>query len=621
MRISRWSRSVAAGTGGVVIAALATTAAAQESTAGPGGPRPGPDATPGGVSASAPPRSGAGWTAEDAEDFWTAGRMESATPPPAAEAPAPGSAQPGGTAKTKTRAGTTATAPRARAAAATPSATSYKGARTIGVLYYVDSGMTAHSCTASVVHSPKGNLILTAGHCGPGKKHAFVPQYRTGKPAAQQPYGIWAVDRFFKDPRHTDTGPGSDLDFGFATLKPDKNGRPVERLTGANTLTRTPNYRVPVTVIGYPKAKYDPRDRAIKCRTTTSRLPGYKQLRMKCAGFHGGTSGSPWLMNFDERTQRGQVVGNLGGAGGGGSSSDISYAPFYDDQVFKLYDDAVADVAEVERPPLPYALGTGETWQHAKKLASGDYTGDGKADLLAVWASGEVTLHTGDGNGGFSAQRRLKAPNGTWKHAAAITGGDFAGTGRSDLFVRWSDGEVTLYPDVSAAGFGREVRLAKARSTWKHATQITAGRFSGNKRADDLVVRWSDGELTLYREAGDGFKKETRLQKPNATWKRAALLVGGDFTGGDRGDVLVRWSDGKLTLHQDVGTGGLGRKTQLRGASALWKHAKVATAGGYTAGGRPDDIVVRWSDGEVSLYADTTTRLGTERNLVPPRTT
>ncbi|WP_240659881.1 FG-GAP-like repeat-containing protein [Streptomyces sp. WAC 01529] len=506
------------------------------------------------------------------------------------------------------------------AAASVPKAeTGYAGSRTIGVLYYVDKGMATHNCTASVVHSPKGNLILTAGHCGNGDKYAFVPQYRTGKTPAQQPHGIWAVDRVFRDPRHTDYGPGSDLDFAFATVKPDKEGRQVEGVTGANTLTRTPGYQVAVTVVGYPSARNAPRDQAIKCRVKTTRLSGYKQLRMACGGFYGGTSGSPWLMDYDERTGTGKVVGNLGGVGGGGATDSVSYAPYYDGEVFKLYDDAVNDVGVVERPPLPASLGTGETWQHAKHLAGGDFTGDGKADLLVVWDDGKVTLNSGDGKGGFTGEARLKKANATWKHATTITGGDFTGDARSDLIVRWSDGEVTLYGDVSATGLGTETKLAAAGSVWKHAGQLTAGRFSGNKRIDDVVVRWSDGEVSLHTDVGAGLKKETRLRKANATWKRATLLAGGDFTGNASWDLVVRWSDGRRSLYQDVGAGGLGKETRTSASASLWKHAKAVTAGAYTANGRPDDLLVRWSDGEVSLYADTTTKLGREVNLVPPK--
>ncbi|GGS05508.1 hypothetical protein GCM10010252_50290 [Streptomyces aureoverticillatus] len=639
MRVSGWVRSVVVGVGGAV---LAVSAAGTVSASGAGtgaGPASalGAGSGPGGAATqSIPVQENPHWGVADAERFWTAARMEAATPPPPAKTDGagrtgsqklPGASGPAQYASpASTRATGATSTPATRTAAATPakrtpSATYYQGAKTIGVLYFVGKDLSAHSCTASVVHSAKGNLVLTAAHCGNGSKYAFVPQYRSDRSATKQPYGIWAVDRVFKDPRHTVKGPGSDLDFAFATLKADQRGRQVEQVTGANRLTRTPSYQVPVTVIGYPKAAYDAKDRAIKCRAKTTRLAGYKQLRMACGGFYGGTSGSPWLMNFDEKTKTGDVVGNLGGWGGGGASASVSYAPYYDGEVFKLYQDAVDGVAAVTRPPLPYSPGGGETWQHAKQLASGDYTGDGRADLIVVWTDGEVTLYTGDGKGGFSGERRLKAAKGTWKHATAVTGGDFTGSSKlSDLVVRWSDGEVTLYPDVSAAGFGKEIRLARAKSVWKHASQITAGRYSGNKRADDLVVRWSDGEVTLYRDlGGQKLKKQSRLHKPNAAWKRASLVTGGDFAGGANWDLLVRRDDGELTLHQDLSTRGTGKKTRLRAADARWKSVRAAAVGSYTANGRADDLIVRRGDGSLALYADTGAKLGAERGLVPPK--
>ncbi|MEU1016893.1 trypsin-like serine protease [Streptomyces sp. NPDC005898] len=621
MGISRWARALAMGIGGGL---LATSVTATAFAAAPAAPEstyedtPAPSPTKGdanedgpGRKKAVPKKSGAQWGAPAAERFWTAERMESATPPEGAT----------GRRTAEGPAGREASVRRGAVARGALRAETYpEGAKTIGVLYFVDKDMATHNCTASVVHSPKGNLVLTAAHCGNGNKYAFVPQYRTGKSPARQPNGIWAVDRVFRDPRHTDRGPGSDLDFAFATVKADRRGRQVEEVTGANTLTRTPGYQVPVTVIGYPSARNAPKDQAIKCRVKTARLPGYKQLRMACGGFYGGTSGSPWLMNYDERTGTGQVVGNLGGVGGGGATDAVSYAPYYDDEVFRLYDDAVGDVAVVERPPLPPTLGTGETWQYAKRLATGEYTGGGGADLLAVWADGEVTLHPGDGKGGFTAERRLVKPNATWKHATDVTGGDFAGTGLSDLLVRWSDGEVTLYQDVSAAGLGKETRLAAAGSAWKKAAQLTAGRFGAGEKSDDVVVRWADGEVSLYSDVDvRGFRKKTRLQKPDATWQRTALLTGGDFTGTGLWDLLVRWSDGERTVHKDVSTAGTGTRTRMGAPGALWKNAKVMTAGAYTGGGRPDDLIVRWSDGEVSLYADTTTKLGREVGLVPPK--
>ncbi|MFD0384007.1 trypsin-like serine peptidase [Streptomyces stramineus] len=213
----------------------------------------------------------------------------------------------------------------------------------VGVLFSADEDMKEHHCTASVVHSPKGNLIATAGHCSIGEGAAFVPDYREG--AAKQPYGVWAVERVFTDPRRADSGEGSDLDVAFATVKPDGRGRQIERVTGANRLVRPPGYDNRVTVIGYPNSTDDPADRAIRCTALTSRLEGYRQLRMTCDGFLSGTSGSPWLTHFDEKTKTGDLIGVLGGLNGGGPDGDegarISYSPVNGDEVFQLYLDAI----------------------------------------------------------------------------------------------------------------------------------------------------------------------------------------------------------------------------------------------------------------------------------------
>jgi hypothetical protein len=188
--------------------------------------------------------------------------------------------------------------------------------------------------------------------------------------------------------------------------------------------------------------------------------------------------------------------------------------------------------------------------------------------------------------------------------------------------VRWSDGEVTLYPDVSASGMSNEVRMAPSGSVWKNAIQISAGQFHNGKYATDLMVRWVDGELTLYTYVGAGtFGTEKRLLAPNDTWKNATLLTSGNFSGKANWDVLVRWVDGELDTYVATSTAGLGAEARMRDPNDLWKHDLVMTAGNYTPNGVNDDLIVRWSDGETTLYADTAhTSLGTENTLVYPGT-
>ncbi|MFF4949988.1 trypsin-like serine peptidase [Streptomyces chattanoogensis] len=268
------------------------------------------------------------WTGEDAAAYWTPQRMAAAIAPAhgrtvSRTSPAPLTGR-SGAKKTSGR---------------VPAGRHFDGIPSVGVLFSVDGDSKAHHCTASVVHSPSGNLILTAGHCNPGSRAAFVPQYTSG--ATTQPYGIWAIDAKYDYPGRGTTGPGADLDFAFATVVPDDQGRSLESVTGGNTLTPTPGYRNKVTVVGYPSVRNDPQDRAVRCDTSTSRLSGTRQLRMECGGFYGGTSGSPWLTHYDERTRTGRIVGLIGGLNGGGptgpNSDRTSYSPYFGTEIMALY--------------------------------------------------------------------------------------------------------------------------------------------------------------------------------------------------------------------------------------------------------------------------------------------
>ncbi|RNG24089.1 hypothetical protein [Streptomyces botrytidirepellens] len=126
----------------------------------------------------------------------------------------------------------------------------------------------------------------------------------------------------------------------------------------------------------------------------------------------------------------------------------------------------------------------------------------------------------------------------------------------------------------------------------------------------------------MYRGAGedaDNFDKEIRLTAPNGTWTQAETIAAGDFTGADRDDLIVRWSDGELTLYPDVDEKGFHGEVQVKKPNRLWTHATILGAGDYTENHYPDDFLVRWSGGEVSMYPDADeTGLNREITLVYP---
>src|SRR5689334_20118413 len=72
----------------------------------------------------------------------------------------------------------------------TPTSQHFNGRSTVGAIFPFGTS-APHTCTASVLDSPKRNLIITAAHCvwGAGVGWSFAPGYVNGR----TPYGVWTV--------------------------------------------------------------------------------------------------------------------------------------------------------------------------------------------------------------------------------------------------------------------------------------------------------------------------------------------------------------------------------------------------------------------------------------------
>ncbi|MGR6973958.1 trypsin-like serine peptidase [Streptomyces cynarae] len=503
--------------------------------------------------------------------------------------------------------------------------------------------MRAHYCTASVVRSAGRNLVLTAGHCV-GTRAAFVPMYDHAESAADQPYGVWPVKEWFRDAQYaSDKSRNSDLDFAFASLA-DNGGRNVEDVVGANALARTPGFVNQVTVIGYPRVDHNPQDRAFRCAgVRTTALPAYFQMQIDCAGMWGGVSGGPWFSSLDPSGDTGQIIGNVGGFMQGGPDVDskdplynrITYSPLYGDRFFQLYDDAQNavhnDHGAYQPPPPPYSMGKAETWKHAAQMTAGYYTGGSagggrRMDLIVLWDDGEVTLYQGGGSDDaahpFAAEYQLAPRKSIWTHAVSITGVNATGGGTDGLVVRWNDGEMTQYATVDAKGFHGEKQLAPRNTpAWKDdARLLAAGRFTPGGRRDGLLAVWKDGHVSVFSDlAANGLSKQTQVVAKNTTpWPYAGQLTAGSFTGNATDDLVVRWVDGETTLYPGLTGKALPGEIRIRSRNSEWKDAAVVAAGAFTADTAANDVIVRWSDGHVSLFTGVDANgLHDEISLVP----
>lgn len=203
------------------------------------------------------------------------------------------------------------------------------GAR-VGALFGADRAGRlpgGHFCTASVVHSPRGDLVVTAAHCVDGAGDlVFVPGYRDGR----APYGVWRVTRTFL-PDGWKRARDEDSDLAFATVT-GPGGRRLEDVVGAGRFaTGVATGATAVTVTGYP----DSRETPVTCTNRPTAQSGTQQ-RIACPGFTGGTSGSPWVDGD------GRVVGVLGGHEQGGATADVSYSVVLGGEAARLYREAAA---------------------------------------------------------------------------------------------------------------------------------------------------------------------------------------------------------------------------------------------------------------------------------------
>ncbi len=225
----------------------------------------------------------------------------------------------------------------ARAPSVDKSGIPFNGTAAVGALFTRSGGkLGPHFCTASVVSSPAGNLLIAAAHCmqgkslGPATGVAFAPGYHNGR----FPHGIWVVRAVYVDSAWAqDQNPDDD----FAFLIAGRPGTDIQRSTGAETLRidRPPQM---VRVIGYPDAT----NRPIAC-TAKARSFGARQMVFDCDGYTDGTSGGPFLAHVSATTGEGWVIGVIGGYEQGGDTPNVSYSPRFFAPVRALYETAISE--------------------------------------------------------------------------------------------------------------------------------------------------------------------------------------------------------------------------------------------------------------------------------------
>ncbi|MFF3556311.1 FG-GAP-like repeat-containing protein [Streptomyces tsukubensis] len=255
---------------------------------------------------------------------------------------------------------------------------------------------------------------------------------------------------------------------------------------------------------------------------------------------------------------------------------------------------AAIDASGNMSPPASYSFTTAALTQPD---APGDFTGDQKADLVAVDGNGQARLYPGAGTGKLGRPMTLTVGKALDK--ALIATGDFNSDWAQDLLARGSDGTLRFYEGRGAAHPFNEDPNGLLQidnpigwdHTWSDATQLAAVPAAvGSGRPDDLYAVTTSGDLWYIASIFPGFYEVPVFLASG--WSAKRLLGGG--IDGDRQSLWVRDNaTGELARYTGTADAQPGSPASLKSVAAAtgWTDATrqaVVSAGDATGDGIPD---------------------------------
>ncbi|WP_327687038.1 FG-GAP-like repeat-containing protein [Streptomyces sp. NBC_00467] len=255
-----------------------------------------------------------------------------------------------------------------------------------------------------------------------------------------------------------------------------------------------------------------------------------------------------------------------------------------------------------------------------------DYNGDGRSDM-GLWydfTAGTDATYTVMSNSDGSFQLPYKsfaAPAGAWEaKSMKFVTGDFNGDGRGDMaaLYGYSDTSIKLWTALGKAdgGFGTPFASWSVPKGVMHTSYMTpqSGDFNGDGR-DDVAVWYAypDGTSKIFTytaTVSGGFNKPVdSWTAPSGTWLRnRCKFVTGDFNGDGRDDLGVFYGQGDNTVRNHTFlatvTGGFTNPTSWWYSASLDWNRSTPHAGDFNGDGRDDAMI--WYD-----YADGSDKVST----------
>lgn len=197
-------------------------------------------------------------------------------------------------------------------------------AATTGRVFWSCQAGYQSSCSASVIPSTSGDVIVTAAHCVydtdslswvTNCNWVFVPGYVNGN----APYGIWPAREVAALNTWTRTDPDFNADVAFVALS-QVNGRHITQVTGSQAIAFNYARDQQTFSFGYPVNLANGQVLQVCSGVPAASLytdNNYQGFGLSNCLMTGGSSGGPWLQQFDEST----------GVGATYSVNSFTYSP------------------------------------------------------------------------------------------------------------------------------------------------------------------------------------------------------------------------------------------------------------------------------------------------------
>jgi V8-like Glu-specific endopeptidase len=179
-------------------------------------------------------------------------------------------------------------------------------ATTTGKVFFTDHTGGNWVCSGSLVNSTGQDLVITAGHCVYGtaggeipagetwhSNWVFAPDYSNG----YAPYGYWSAKQLWTLTTYINDDDEPD-DVGAALLNTNSNGVKAVALLGGQGIAWNESSSQFVYDFGYPAASPF-NGQTLQYCTNDAGFGWLDDMEFLPCNFTGGSSGGPWLMDFN----------------------------------------------------------------------------------------------------------------------------------------------------------------------------------------------------------------------------------------------------------------------------------------------------------------------------------